>query len=84
MTLSESIKSTEGVEKLEKYWQKHKDILHLGVNMEYTDAVTESISSLKASIETQSEADFTASLNLLKLQIEKLEILNRISWENVL
>ena len=71
------------VSALEEYWEKREMMLHLGVNSEYTDTVSESIISLKSAIKTGSTEDIEREISLLKFRVERLEKLNRLDLVNI-
>lgn len=81
---SDRVMTEEGASELCELWRRNKMILHLGVNMEYTDSVSEGIALLRAAIKTESEADIAASLELLNIRIEQLKRLNMLDLENIL
>ncbi len=83
MVSADKIFTVNDTEKLEEYWNKHKMIMHLGVNSSYTDNISEGIAEFKAAVKTNSEADIAASLNLLNFRINELEELNRLSFVNI-
>lgn len=74
----------DGISELEELWNRNKMILHLGVNTEYTDSVSECLTVLKAALKAESEADTLASLALLNMRIEQLKRLNMLDLENIL
>lgn len=79
----DKVLTLEGVEALEKHWQKHETFLHLGVNSRYIDSISESILELKAAFKTESEEEITSSLDMLNHRLDHLKKLNKFNLSNI-
>lgn len=80
----DSIMTADGSESAHTLWEKNKMLLHLGVNMQYTDRISEVFITLRKSIEQEEKESATESVALLRYYISEMKKLNGLSPENFL
>lgn len=81
---SERILTVEGVNEAEQYWNKHRVMIHLGINTTFTDRIPNEFTVLRSAIENQDEEKAAESAALLRFYLSELEKINKLSLENIL
>lgn len=78
------ILTVEGVNEAEQYWNKHKIMIHLGINTTFTDRIPTEFTTLRAAIENQDSERAAESAALLHFYLAELDKINKLSLENIL